>query len=34
MNRRDFIKTAGIATLGLMLDGKNFVEARRLSTAK
>jgi len=29
MNRRDFIKTAGIATLGLMFDGKNFVEARR-----
>lgn len=29
MNRRDFIKTAGVMTLGLMLDGQNFVEARR-----
>ena len=29
MNRRDFIKTAGVMTLGLMIDGKNFVEARR-----
>lgn len=29
MNRRDFIKTAGVVTLGLMLDGQSFVEARR-----
>ena len=29
MNRREFIKAAGVATLGLMIDGKNFVEARR-----
>ena len=29
MNRREFIKTAGVMTLGLMLDGQNFVEARR-----
>lgn len=29
MNRRDFIKTAGVVTLGLMIDGQGFVEARR-----
>ena len=29
MNRREFIKTAGVMTLGLMIDGKNFVEAGR-----
>ena len=29
MNRREFIKTAGVMTFGLMLDGSNFVEARR-----
>ncbi|MBQ7723884.1 MAG: MBL fold metallo-hydrolase [Selenomonadaceae bacterium] len=29
MNRREFIKAASVATLGLMIDGKNFVEAGR-----
>ena len=28
MNRRDFIKTAGALTLGLMLDGQNLTEAK------
>ena len=34
MNRRDFIKAAGVATLGLMIDGQNFVEARRSPAMK
>jgi len=34
MNRREFIKTAGVMTLGLMLDGQNFVEARRSPAMK
>ena len=34
MNRREFIKVAGVATLGLMIDGKNFVEARRSQVMK
>ncbi len=34
MNRREFIKTAGVMTLGLMLDGQNFVEARRAPKMK
>lgn len=34
MNRREFIKAAGVATLGLMIDGKNFVEARRSQIMK
>ena len=29
MNRREFIKATGIATLGLMIDGQPFTEARR-----
>ena len=29
MNRREFIKAASVATLGLMIDGRNFVEAGR-----
>ncbi|MBQ6758807.1 MAG: MBL fold metallo-hydrolase [Selenomonadaceae bacterium] len=34
MNRREFIKAAGVATLGLMIDGQNFVEARRSPVMK
>lgn len=29
MNRRDFIKTAGVMTLGMMIEGQPFAEARR-----
>ena len=28
MNRRDFIKAVGVGTLGLMIDGKIFAEAK------
>ena len=28
MNRREFIKAVGVGTLGLMIDGNIFVEAK------
>ena len=34
MNRRDFIKTAGVVTVGLMLDGHPLTEARRSPNMK
>lgn len=34
MNRREFIKTAGVMTFGLMIDGQNLVEARRSPNMK
>ena len=34
MNRRDFIKAVGVGTLGLMIDGKIFAEAKGESKMK